>query len=231
MFTLDGQPLSGWGKGALQGLEGPKSGTAGTSMGQPPAESFAPETMTGSERFRSVVITPEEVTPISSMAESKEVVRQLQMRLGSKGFDPGKLDGLWGPKTAGALDKARQNVGLPEGTARVTILQRGLALPFNDAARIRDAINYQLQAKAAAKAAAAAAPSVAPMMPVPDRAMLPAAAGVSILKKWWFWGLLAVLVAGGGTAAYFLHKKYKEEEEYEDAEMAGYEPADDDDEF
>ncbi len=34
-------------------------------------------------------------------------VRELQTELDTRGFDPGPIDGVWGPRTAGALDRAR----------------------------------------------------------------------------------------------------------------------------
>jgi N-acetylmuramoyl-L-alanine amidase len=40
-------------------------------------------------------------------------VSELQYRLGSLGFDPGNLDGIYGPKTAKALNEFQFNVGLP----------------------------------------------------------------------------------------------------------------------
>ncbi len=40
-------------------------------------------------------------------------VSELQYRVGSLGFDPGNLDGIYGPKTARALTEFQANVGLP----------------------------------------------------------------------------------------------------------------------
>ncbi len=55
-------------------------------------------------------------------------VSELQYRLGSLGFDPGNLDGIYGPKTARALTEFQANVGLPadgiSGRSTVNELKR-----------------------------------------------------------------------------------------------------------
>ncbi|MEQ8275318.1 MAG: peptidoglycan-binding domain-containing protein [Deltaproteobacteria bacterium] len=41
-------------------------------------------------------------------------VRELQTELDTRGFDPGPIDGVWGPRTSGALDRARAADGPAE---------------------------------------------------------------------------------------------------------------------
>ena len=44
---------------------------------------------------------------------SKEIVRKLQKKLKDLGYDPGPIDGIWGKKTASALEHFQRSVGLP----------------------------------------------------------------------------------------------------------------------
>ena len=46
-------------------------------------------------------------------APSQPVVAQAQTRLKALGYDPGSLDGRWGPKVAAAVRKFQQAQGLP----------------------------------------------------------------------------------------------------------------------
>ena len=41
------------------------------------------------------------------------LVRHTQKMLIQKGYDPGPIDGLWGPRTRGAVIKYQQNFGIP----------------------------------------------------------------------------------------------------------------------
>ena len=157
--------------------------------------------------------TPEEIQPVASAAEAQKLIAALQQRLTDKGFSPGAIDGIFGSKTNAALDGARVNAGLPTGTDRVTIMQRSsLNLPYRDAARIRDAINYQTAAIAARKKAAAERKDDNALLPTLP--FLPTTA-VGLTKKWWFWGLLAVGLTGAGIATYYIVKKSREGDQQE----------------
>lgn len=231
MYTFDNKPVDGWGEGMLKGLEGPVSGVPtqeGGGTGQPPTEAFAPETVPATERYTRVTIAPEEIAPIASAAEAKELVGQLQSRLQASGFDPGKIDGVWGPKTSAALNKVRAAAKLPEGTERFVVIQQGLGVDPATASRMRDAINFQLAARAVPGKA---------LVKRPEGGLLsrglPAAA-VGLTKKWWVWALLVVGLGAAGTITYFVIKKRGEsEEEYEEGgegSVDGFESVDEDDE-
>jgi hypothetical protein len=53
-------------------------------------------------------ITPSETT------RDQESIRQAQMALRDAGFDPGRIDGLMGPKTQAALRQFQGEQGLPQ---------------------------------------------------------------------------------------------------------------------
>jgi N-acetylmuramoyl-L-alanine amidase len=55
-------------------------------------------------------------------------VAELQRRLGTLGFDPGRIDGIFGPTTVRALTEFQSNAGLPPdgiaGHESVALLDR-----------------------------------------------------------------------------------------------------------
>ena len=72
-------------------------------------------------------------------------VADLQLRLGSLGFDAGRIDGIFGPDTTGAVAEFQRNVGLaPDGIAgqsTVSSLRRLLSRSAGSqpVAQVRDA--------------------------------------------------------------------------------------------
>lgn len=42
----------------------------------------------------------------------RSVVRAVQQALNDKGYNAGKVDGIWGPKTQGAVTKFQQSQGI-----------------------------------------------------------------------------------------------------------------------
>jgi hypothetical protein len=53
------------------------------------------------------------ITPISGAAEYSREVYQAQMALKELGYNLGEVDGLWGKRTQGAIERYQRNVGLP----------------------------------------------------------------------------------------------------------------------
>ena len=219
MYTQNGNPVPGL--GAVPLPSGPVAGghfNGPSELGQdvPDAASSTEQ----QERYVRVTEEPTEIVPVASAADAKALIEELQMRLKMKGQDPGDVDGLWGPKTAGALDAGRIAAEIPKGTNRVLVIQSVIGVSRADAGRINDAINYQIAAKAERKKAAAAAAAAAgqqqPVITPEGDMVLPTAtaAGVPLHKKWWFWGLLAAGVVTAGVVTYVVIKKRGEEEEF-----------------
>jgi peptidoglycan hydrolase-like protein with peptidoglycan-binding domain len=44
--------------------------------------------------------------------QDPQIVRQIQQALKSKGFEPGEIDGVWGPRTQSALNRYQREQGL-----------------------------------------------------------------------------------------------------------------------
>lgn len=208
MYTQNGNPVAGLGSVPLP--SGPVAGGRfdGESLGQAKEESAE------QEQYVRVTEEPAEIVPVASAAEAQQLIAMLQTRLQQRNFDPGTIDGLWGPKTAGALDAGRVARSIPKGTNRVAVIQQVIGVDRSTATRINDAINYQLTARAEKTPAAPAAEQ--PMTVMPDGTMVPAATALSqpIYKKWWFWGLILAGVATAGVVTYVVIKKRGEEDEF-----------------
>lgn len=68
------------------------------------------------ERSSEVVLTELDTVAISGAFDTIST-RDLQRLLLQKGFQPGSIDGVWGPNTAGALQQASQQLGMGEAIA------------------------------------------------------------------------------------------------------------------
>ncbi|MEL6348034.1 MAG: peptidoglycan-binding domain-containing protein, partial [Myxococcota bacterium] len=53
-------------------------------------------------------------------------IRDLQLELSRLGFAPGPLDGLWGPRTEGALQRFQRRAGLPASGTQTAQTRRAL---------------------------------------------------------------------------------------------------------
>lgn len=68
--------------------------------------------------------TAEDKIPCYKYVYSKNLVRSVQLKLADFGYDPGPVDGQWGPKTQEALRRFQTDTGrvpsseLEEGTLR-----------------------------------------------------------------------------------------------------------------
>lgn len=56
---------------------------------------------------------------ISQLKNDKGAVRQIQEALKSKGYDPGKVDGAWGPNTQSALNNFEKDKNLPMNASQI----------------------------------------------------------------------------------------------------------------
>lgn len=213
MYTHNGQPLPGLGSVPLP--SGPVAGGHfnGEGLGQ---EQEEPTESAEQEQYVRVTEEPAEIVPVASMEDAKQLVALLQTRLKQRDFNPGTIDGLWGPKTAGALDAGRTAKGIDKAQGRVTVIQQVIGVDRATATRINDAINYQLTAKAERQQAAAGAGAQQDTVMMPDGSVVPAAAALSkpIYKKWWFWGLLVAGVAAAGAVTYVVIKKQRADDEF-----------------
>lgn len=133
--------------------------------------------------------------PASGDTATTVSVRELQVLLRSKGFNPGAVDGVWGPNTSGALTQAAEAAGTP--------LAGGQAVGSDDRRQVRVPMSVMgsIQAlPARALSAAVASPRSAPTYS--DVAPTGVAAGG--MPDWLPWTL-----AAGGIAAvggYFIWK-------------------------
>lgn len=77
------------------------------------AESTAPDGSLVPPRLNTIALSADfEVAPLSA-----DDVRQLQLKLEMFGFAPGKIDGMAGPRTLGALNAYRQSRNLEPATS------------------------------------------------------------------------------------------------------------------
>jgi peptidoglycan hydrolase-like protein with peptidoglycan-binding domain len=216
MYTHNGNPVPGLGSVPIP--RGPVAG--GHFAGPSDLGQDVPDVATPSqESYIRLTDEPTELVPVASAADAQNLIEELQMRLKQRGFDPGTIDGLWGPKTAGALDAGRLKATIPKATNRVLVIESVIGVNRTTATRINDAINYQITVKAerqkAAAAAAAAAGAGQPAVMLPDGSYLPTtAAAIPLHKKWWFWGLIAAGIVGAGAITYVVIKKTREEDEF-----------------
>ena len=71
---------------------------------------LAPESSQAAER--RVESGPLDITSITQVRFMHNVVYAVQRKLASLGYDPGGVDGLWGPNTQNALNAYRRDKGL-----------------------------------------------------------------------------------------------------------------------
>lgn len=138
----------------------------------------------------------EQTAPSSGEDATTVNVRELQQLLASKGFNPGAIDGIWGPHTAGALLQAARAAGQPlaDGTAVGTDDRRGVRVPSGTMSAISALPARAPSSSVAAPAAALTMPDIAPLT----------SGG---LPDWLPWTLGAVGVAAAG--GYFIWKGKK----------------------
>ncbi|MEZ5864460.1 MAG: peptidoglycan-binding domain-containing protein [Geminicoccaceae bacterium] len=64
-------------------------------------------------------------TRVAMPAMSREDVRRAQELLAEQGYDPGPIDGLYGPRTRAAVERFEQARGLPvTGTVSIGLIDR-----------------------------------------------------------------------------------------------------------
>lgn len=63
------------------------------------------------------------------VASVSDEVRQLQLALKAAGFDPGPIDGIWGPRTQAALQAYQAATGRQSPTAPLALPVRSTAVP------------------------------------------------------------------------------------------------------
>lgn len=89
-----------------------------------------------SDRSDSVAIPDERIDD-----PSRETVLMVQSGLRERGYDPGPLDGLLGPRTRSAIDAFRRDGGLPDGRGAITkrlLAELDIAMPPVSGAETRD---------------------------------------------------------------------------------------------
>jgi len=217
-YTLNNEARDTWGAAALQGLADALQGKP-SALGQQESDSSYVST------------APEEVKPVETWAESKELINQLQQRLVQRGQNPGTIDGLWGPKTSAAFEQARIAAEIMPGTTRVNVLQNALGFSYNTAARIRDAINYQLTHKQTKPSGDGSGTQITPVPDTTDLLPTTTLAKTPLTHKWWFWVLVVAALAGGGYGVYRYVKWRRENEEggMDEGEFSEMYDEDDDD--
>ncbi|MCA9555534.1 MAG: peptidoglycan-binding protein [Myxococcales bacterium] len=163
-----------------------RSFTVGDAAGVTPAAVPAVDaTPAATPAAATDIVTQDKDWSTASPAE----VRELQTELGQRGFNPGRVDGIWGPRTSGALDQARTAattdlIGQDRDwstapRAEVRELQRQLGAGGNDPGPVDGIFGPKtsgaLDAARAARADAATPPADPAATPV-DPAADPAAA-------------------------------------------------------
>jgi hypothetical protein len=81
--------------------QGQSAQSASTNQPAPSTEAAAPSAPAAQP------MPSYEQTPKAAKAAGDESVRQLQQALKDKGFDPGPVDGVMGPRTQAAMDQAK----------------------------------------------------------------------------------------------------------------------------